>query len=157
MSRIPILWPELKVDAVSPAAVLQVQAASLEQLTHGLLIGQVVRGDVDKQEYLHLDIVAPAVGTSFRVVTITHKNGFPYPASVTWVDQTPFSAVEIREREAWSEENLSEILKEVLSSSGITAAVYSLLARSNDVENTSTTSANSGEPHRQVEVGALAE
>ncbi|MGV3723021.1 MAG: hypothetical protein ACO1SX_19145 [Actinomycetota bacterium] len=131
MSTIPILWPELKVDAVTPAAVLRVQATSLEKLTRGILLGRVVGGEAGDQAYLHLDVVAPSLDTTVRMVTITHKLGFPYPAVVKWLEM---SSATFNDTHASSDTQLERILEAALSSSGVMSAIHSLLARSNDVE-----------------------
>lgn len=146
MSTIPVLWPELRVDVVTPVAVLRVQAASLERLTQGILLGRVVGGEADDQAYFHLDVVAPGLNTTLRIVTITHRKGFPYPASLQWLGQpqpTPLErtiralTVEAQQNQqavVSSDDELEELLEKVLRSPSIKSAIYSLLARSNDDE-----------------------
>jgi len=142
MASIPVLWPEISVNAVTPAAVLRVQAASLERVTKGLLIGRVSSGEAGEQEYLNLDVYAPALELTQRIVTITCKKGSPYPATVQWEPQrlTVNSMLGPKHPQASSDAELEEILGQAFGSSRVKAILHSLIARSNELSMDTTVS-----------------
>src|ERR1700733_15750752 len=79
------LWPDdLRVDALSPVAILRIQAAKLEELTNGLLEGKVAvleeeNGDVQ----IAFDVIAPALGGyRHRILVARHDPQFVYLVTV---------------------------------------------------------------------------
>ena len=157
MAQIPVLWPRLSVDAVTPVAILQVQAASLERLTRGILLGSVTKAVSGREEQLNLEVFAPAVGTRVRVVTVTNGQGQPYPARISWVGKSESltgaggvgGAVPlirgaggalgaIPEGDARNPEELEAKLREALGSSGVNSILHSLIARSNEATSVDT-------------------
>ncbi len=79
------LWPK-KFDPVServPADLLEMQAKSLEDATHGKLIGRVEVGSQGDKISLNFVIVAPSLGGyQYRLFQVLHGVYPSYPAKI---------------------------------------------------------------------------
>ena len=138
MATIPNLWPEetVSVAAVSPLAILRIQAENLTRMTQGLLQGDIVTSSYTTRVQHSFDIVAPALnGYRHRILTITHDQSLIYPVF--------FSADEVEEgetdpqvnrlaRSAFSEAEFIQMLSNALQSGYVRSVVNSLIARSNE-------------------------
>ncbi len=145
--RIPNLWSEkdIKVEVLSPLAILHAQATNLEQMTKGLLQAEITQvvGE-EGTTFYRLDIVAPALG-SYRhgLFAISHQKEMVYPVKFVLPDGQSMplythlnGSGEIAETEA----EFLEKLKEVLRSSSVNAVIQSIIARSNEVQSARTES-----------------
>jgi hypothetical protein len=135
MSRIPSLWPEIKVDTVTPVAILRVQAAELEKATRGILLAEVTTTASEKEETHQLVVIAPALNYQHELLVVSHRKGFVYPATVAW--QQSLGLIELREvpssgKLASNEMQLQRLIQEALSSEGVQSIISSLIARSNE-------------------------
>ena len=89
VAEIPDLWgQDIKVDVVSPLAILRTQAELLSQKTKGLLIGRtnsMVVGEKEtaKEEVHQFEIFAPVVNYTEYIFDIRHKLKRPYPVTIT--------------------------------------------------------------------------
>lgn len=138
--RIPNLWSEkdVKVEVLSPLAILQTQAANLETMTKGLIEAEITTLTNERGETLYnLDLVAPALGGyRHRLFGISHKQDMVYPvkfilpSSQNFGSMFPFASQLSAETEA----EFLEKLGEVLQSNSVNAVIQSLIARSNEVQ-----------------------
>ena len=144
---IPNLWPEqIKVNIQSPYAILRVQAGLLGKLTRGILQGAVEKETVKDKQQHRLVVIAPAYN-SYRhtLLTVLHDPALPYPAEVRAEalaervpqDRFPWRPASSREYVtaypyAHSDDELISLVGKALKSPATTAAIQSLLARSND-------------------------
>lgn len=139
--RIPNLWSEkdVKVEVLSPVAILHTQAANLETMTKGLIEAEITMLSNERGETLYnLDLVAPALGGyRHRLFGISHKQDMVYPVKFVLESTQTFPLFarlngkgEIAETEAAFLEKLGEVLQ----SSTVNAVIQSLIARSNEVQ-----------------------
>src|SRR5262245_42701361 len=83
-TTIPDLWSDdIKVDILSPLAILRTQVGFLEQKTQGILRAQVATTSTDVWLQHQLDLIAPAL-SHYRVTLLTAQHGRPdfYPVMV---------------------------------------------------------------------------
>jgi hypothetical protein len=146
MTKIPNMWPsQLRVDVLTPLAVLRTQAGSLSDLTRGVLEAEVTTHTSTETVIHKLEVVAPALEQYRHVLlTVRHKPAFVYPARLTApcfqaggsMEETPNVKGWIDQEGQWaslsSEELFLEAVGIVLNSSETRSILESLLARSND-------------------------
>jgi hypothetical protein len=119
---IPNLWSEkdIKVEVLSPLAILHTQATNLEQMTKGLIETEITVVTSDKGETVYqLDLIAPALGGyRHRLFAISHHKDMVYPVKFVLPEgqAMPLYARldgvgEIAETEAAFLEKLGEVLK----------------------------------------------
>jgi hypothetical protein len=127
---IPSLWPDdIKTTVLTPLAILRVQANALASATKGLLEAGVNSVTSGEQLQHHLDIVAPALDYTHRIVTVTHHKTLVYPALIR--AQVSLSG-QILEENAAADEELMALLHQVLASPYVRSILSSLIARSNE-------------------------
>src|SRR5579871_4947989 len=82
--EIPTLWPvnDIKVDVLTPLAILRVQANELSKITQGILKAEVLTTQGDEVTTHVLDIIAPSLNSRHRVLGVTHSNEMVYPVIV---------------------------------------------------------------------------
>ncbi len=147
---IPNLWPkEIKIDVQTPYTILKVQAGLLGKVTRGILEGAVETETAQDKVQHRLVIVAPAYH-SYRhtLVAALHHPDLPYPAEVR------AEALAKRERvqregtlrvmepavyttvypSAYDDNQMLKLVQEALQSAPTTAAILSLIAKSNEVK-----------------------
>lgn len=126
---IPNLWPvdQVRVDVLTPLAILRVQAAKLKEISRGLLEAEVATTTTDKRVSHSLDVIAPMIHYRQSLLTVTHARVIVYPAGVSWAtfDGEKFS-------EDSSQEELITTLGEILKSGYVISVLQSLLAQVND-------------------------
>lgn len=122
---IPNLWsPQVKVDVVTPYAILQVQANLLSQITQGILQGDIETEMGQTKVQHRLVIIAPAYnGYRHTLVVVHHKQNLPYPADV--LAETFASS-----QTAHSDTELQDLIGQVLQSKQSLAMILSLIANS---------------------------
>lgn len=150
-SAVPVLWSDdIKVDVLSPAAILRAQVGPLRERTKGILEAEIsAESSESGVERLHFDLVAPLLENyHHRILTAIHSRNLVYPVSVEaecfrpnprtgWlqmpVPPPKFAAVESDWRpKAATEQEFIERIGEVFRSSEVRAVIHSLIARSND-------------------------
>jgi hypothetical protein len=148
------LWPpDLVVDVLSPVMILNEQAEVLAKRTKGIVKGEVLPGVAGKFEQISFDIVAPAAGVRQRILRVRYSKEYPYPVvliapplergsfeiSGTESDQADPTqwklAVDesIQARVAYTPNDVREFLKRIFNAPTTRAALFSLVARSNEV------------------------
>src|SRR5690348_9267162 len=84
-STIPILWSDdIKVDIVTPVAILRAQTGPIGQMTKGLLTAEVTTttSEAGRTRH-HLDLIAPVLnGYRHRLLAATHEKDLVYPVTV---------------------------------------------------------------------------
>ena len=141
-TKIPNLWSQkdVKVEVLSPLAILRTQAANLEQMTQGLIEAEVVTSTGDKGETVYqLDITAPVLGGyRHRLLAVSHQKDMVYPVNFAATPGGVLQNVSPHGYRAYtSAQTEAEFLKnlgEILQSPIINALIQSIIARSNEVQ-----------------------
>ncbi len=138
--RIPNLWSEkdVRVEVLSPIAILETQATNLEQMTKGLIETEITVVTSDKGETVYqLDIVAPVLGDyRHRLFSISHQKDMVYPVKLI-LPAGQFSELlwsYTTKATAGTEAIFLERLGDVLTSNTVNAVIQSIIARSNEVQ-----------------------
>ncbi|MBN9121634.1 MAG: hypothetical protein J0I06_21225 [Planctomycetes bacterium] len=148
------LWPaDIVVDVVPPVAILNEQAEALAKKTQGIVKGEVRSNTTDQFEQLSFDLVAPAVGLRQRILLMRFVRDFPYPVVLIAAPLTSplagssgspeardllltwkLSDAEQRQaRLAHTPREVRELLKTIFNAPATRGALFSLIARSNEV------------------------
>ncbi len=149
-SAIPDLWPDdIRVDVVTPVAILRAQEGSLEKKTKGILHTKLSTTTGEDWVQHQLDLVAPLL-QKYRVTLLTarhdlkivypvivtargfrldSKSGFPTPPPPLAM---PNAALEADQREAKTENEFIDLVKSVLQSRSVRGLIESLIAQSNE-------------------------
>ncbi|MDR3636769.1 MAG: hypothetical protein P4L84_23395 [Isosphaeraceae bacterium] len=161
-SAIPTLWSDdIKVDVVSPAAILRAQVAPLRALTKGILEAEITTESSDSgMERLHFELVAPLLDNyHHRILSATYARNMVYPVTLeaecfrphkqSYGESLAALALAVHQRgvtesdwrpKAATEQEFIELIGQVLRSSEVRAIIHSLIARSNDQGNGSSRS-----------------
>ena len=139
---IPNLWSQkdIKVEVLSPLAILRTQAANLEQMTQGLIEAEVTTTTGDKGETVHqLDITAPVLGGyRHRLLAISYRKDMVYPVTFVVAHDGALRDVSAyvysTNTSAQTEAQFLKNLGEILQSPTINALIQSIIARSNEVQ-----------------------
>jgi hypothetical protein len=88
IERIPDLWPEsLRVDVLTPYAVISAQATKLKERTQGLVEGLVSSRAVPPGLICHtFDLFAPVLSFRYTLFRLWHQESMPYPVAL-WASQ----------------------------------------------------------------------
>jgi len=148
MATIPDLWSDdIKVDVVTPLAILRAQVGSIQRKTKGLLQAEVTTTTSDAGWVRHqLDLIAPVLdGYRHRLFAATHEKDLVYPVKIEaecFRPESPedfaqlFSAVTKFQKDerptAQTEQEFIELLSQVLHSGEVRSIIQSLIARSNE-------------------------
>jgi hypothetical protein len=156
------LWPtDIQPTVQSPFAILDGQARELTRITNGILVGDVKVARTDDQHVIvTLDIVVPALDNyRHRILQVTHGLDMIYPA---WIEADCFVLRSVSQvlaaqsdaisrvvnaqigvitgqtpqrmkNEAYSDQELRQLLKLVFDSEEVKPLAVSLIARANDV------------------------
>jgi len=98
VAEIPDLWGQgIKVDLVSPLAILKTQAELLGIKTKGLLIrrtGSLVVGEKEnaREEVHQFEIYSPVLNYTEHLFEIRHKERRPYPVTITLPERIAWPA-----------------------------------------------------------------
>ena len=124
------MWGELAEPATerTPTSILREQAAILNRLTKGTLIGSVEQEPTNNSTLLYsFSVTAPAINNhKIAILTIQYSITI-YPLTLT--DHT--TAVQ---RQCLNEDGFTSALKGVLSSTQVRRVIYALLIQSRDAE-----------------------
>ena len=147
-TTIPILWSDdIKVDIVSPAAILRAQTGPISQRTKGLLEAEVTTVTSDSGRIvLELDLIAPVLnGYRHRLLAAYHEKDLVYPVKVdaecfqpqTSEDHGAFRAAAAEAKTdsrpiANTEQEFINLVSRVLHSGEVRSIIQSLIARSNE-------------------------
>jgi hypothetical protein len=148
MATIPDLWSDdIKVDVVTPLAILRAQVGSIQRKTKGLLQAEVTTTTSDAGWVRHhLDLIAPVLdGYRHRLLAATHEKDLVYPVKVEAECFRPEPAVDIAQvlstvtkfrkdgrPTAQTEQEFIELVSQVLHSGEVRSIIQSLIARSNE-------------------------
>ena len=131
MATIPDLWSDdIKVDVVTPLAILLAQVGPMQRKTKGLLQAEVTTTTSNGGWVKHqLDLIAPVLdGYRHRLLAATHERDLVYPVQV---DAECFE-VSSAEARAHTEEEFIGIVSIALHSHQVRSIIQSLIARSNE-------------------------
>lgn len=143
------LWSDdIKVDIITPLAVLRAQQAHLRRKTRGLLNVEVTSRTVGEDSVEHqFDLIAPMLDDyRYRVLVAMHKQKLVYPVYVEAECLRPESSaydgfppdVIDGPSEAATEQEFLELVGKVLRSPQIRSVIQSLIALSNERRTVST-------------------
>jgi hypothetical protein len=149
-ATIPDLWPDdIRVDVLTPLAILRTQAGLLSSKTQGTLLAQVMTTTTDEWVQYQLDLIAPLL-ERYRVSLLTarHQLEEAYPVTVTARAFLPNPAkrrlfvppdfvkipsdLPADQRVASTQEEFIELVREVLQSATTRSRIQSLIARGNE-------------------------
>jgi len=145
-SPIPDLWAErIRADVLPPAVILRAQESFLTKRTQGILEAKVFTVANESQLQHHLDLIAPAL-EHYRITLLTanHKREMVYPVTVTSEafvkgSQSVVTAVKAEvnsppanQRQATTQEEFIQLVREALHSNEVVGMMQSLIARSNE-------------------------
>jgi hypothetical protein len=138
---IPNLWGEqVKVDVVTPLAVLRTQANVLKRITQGLLEVNIETTSSQDQVIHHFFLVAPALNRySELLFTVEHAKNKVYPVMVR-ADCLSLSEclllgivlVDDSTCVAKTQDEFLTALQTILRSGDVQSSIQSLIARSNE-------------------------
>jgi hypothetical protein len=144
---IPDLWPDdIRVDVLTPLVILRAQESLISRKTQGILQAKVLTATNDTLVQHQLDLIAPALNHYRRtVLTAKHSRDMVYPVKVKascFVPKGPLERMALGpqflgespqdEREAATQDELIELVRQVLHSGEVRATIQSLIARSNE-------------------------
>jgi hypothetical protein len=148
---IPDFWSdEIRVNVLTPLAILRAGEGSLEKKTNGLLRTEVSSTTSPDFMAHTLELIAPSLNQRrVGLLSATHRTGEVYPVLLKsrgflppysfWressrhgdMDPEAFSPPD-DEREANSQDEFTRLVVEALHSPNITALILSLIAKSNE-------------------------
>jgi hypothetical protein len=123
------LWPDIRVDVVSPLAILRAQAEYLTVSTKGLLRAEVVTDQDRRQNRMYyLDVVAPVLqGRRLRLLGTSHPPGQMYPTNVGMASVPAYKWTVCADQSEFE-----RALAACLGSSAVRGIVSTLLAETNE-------------------------
>jgi len=130
------VWPEIKLDVVSPLIVLRRIAATLERKSNGAIKAEVTK--VPRQDdwtTYELSIVAPLIGKGYRqsVLTLLHKSEVVYPVTIKALGFEPFFVGQDSDvTTANTDSEVRAAVAQALQSPHVVSLVHSLIAMSNE-------------------------
>jgi hypothetical protein len=143
------LWPaDLAVDVVPPLTILNEQAEALGKKTGGIVKAEILPVAVAGAFTQYgLDLWAPAVGFRHRLLLARYDQSMPYPVVLIATslynshEDTPNSINwELSDHEAmiarlaYTPKDVRDLLKLIFNSPTTRAALFSMIARSNDLK-----------------------
>jgi hypothetical protein len=151
-TTIPDLWsPDIRVDVLTPVAILNCQVSYFDKKTQGILQAGIFTTDTGDRLIHQLDLVAPVLGNYRRtLLTAEHGRFDAYPAIVTSqaflpeqkrVGELDIPTIEAgaaffkgarNQREARTQEEFMDLVRQVLHSGLVRSLIQSLIARSNE-------------------------
>lgn len=156
---IPDLWSDdIRVDVLTPVVILRSQAQLLGQKTQGILNAEITTTSQEKWRQHQLDIIAPLLnGYRATLLTAKHERLMVYPVLVRAKCFIPREEVQALfpqsitmstimkglmtnepppdQREASTQDAFIELVRQVLQSDDVRAMIQSLIARSNEANN----------------------
>lgn len=156
-ASIPVLWSDdIKVDVLTPLAILRAQVEPLRKKTQGLLEAEVTTSTSGDNVLHKFDLIAPALGGyRRRILTATHQKEMIYPVTVEAecfatppprsytalqvmkafeLDDSSSAGEEDGRRKAVTDQEFINLVGEALRSSQVRGAIQSLIARSNELQ-----------------------
>ena len=142
-TKIPNLWSQkdVKVEVLSPFAILRTQAANLEQMTKGLIEAEITATATATGEiFYQLDLIAPVLGGyRHRLFAISHKKDMLYPVRFLLSSTQISELIKRLGPQNWTEVAGTEAiflneLTYLLQSNDVNAVIQSIIARSNEVQ-----------------------
>lgn len=88
-ATIPNLWPPIKVDVITPYAILQAQASRLSELTQGLLRAEITNSKTsNKAMFYHFDVIAPVLNNYRHTLLVVEQSPTrAYPVKVEGISE----------------------------------------------------------------------
>lgn len=166
-ATIPDLWPDdIRVDVLTPLAILRTQEALLGKRTKGLIQAEITTANSEKGTQHSLDLVTAALKYRERVLTAWHGREFIYPVRVAAETFKPkpknfIEALTTTElttlfegshvRTAATQDEFVALIREVFRSMEVRSLIQSLLARVNESQGTDEGLLNSSPPQVATE------
>ncbi len=153
-TTIPDLWSsDIQVDVLTPVAILRMQVSYFDKKTQGILQAGVSTTSTDDRHLHGLDLIAPLLDHYRKtLLTAEHRRDEAYPVVITSQALVPedkrsgkkpyFDEIEVpggvgqvdpSRREANTQEEFIELVRQVLQSGTVRSLIQSLIARSNEV------------------------
>jgi hypothetical protein len=146
---IPDLWSDdIKVDVVTPLAILRAQTGPIRRKTKGILEAEVSTITSEAGRVRHqLDLIAPVLdGYRHRLLAATHEKDLVYPVTVEAECFKPaptfggsgevLSSITLPKPDwrprAYTEQEFIDLVSKVLHSGEVRSLLQSLIARSNE-------------------------
>ena len=144
------LWSDdIKVDVLSPLAILRAQEGGLARRTNGLLQAKVETTDAGDERHHTLNLVAPSLGYRERLLMASHRSDQIYPVILTAeaFDPDLYGTVNLNritgrvgpilglahnQRRAATDQDFIDLVRQVLRSETVRSRIQSLIARIND-------------------------
>jgi hypothetical protein len=155
-TTIPDLWSDdIKVNVLPPLVILKAQEGSLARRTKGMLQARLTTVESGKRVQHQLDVIAPSLDAyRERLLSAAHDREMLYPVTVVSEAFVPeptsplglpgtVQAVSASQRQAVTDDDFIQLVREVLHSRWVRALIHSLIARIN--AQTSDTEANATE------------
>jgi hypothetical protein len=155
--EIPDLWSDdIKVDVLPPLVILKAQDEAIRKKTGGILHSVITTGSEfeDDQEYVTytMDLVAPALGYRESILTVSHRQGKFYPATIVLPEAIGWStapgASSSTYSRCYSADEFIQQLRIALQSQPTRSTITSLLASSNEAKLRNGEGSNSSEQAR---------
>lgn len=145
------LWPDdIKVDVLTPIAILRMQEEGLSRRTQGLLRAEVKTVEAGTRVRHTLDLYAPSLNYRETLLTAGHNAGEIYPVRVEAEAFLPIArtigelassggAIPLHMnlnaiRNASSDVEFTRLVREILQSPRVRSRIHSLLARINETK-----------------------
>jgi hypothetical protein len=146
---IPDLWSDdIKVDVVTPLAILRAQTGPISRKTKGILEAEVTTISSEAGRVRHqLDLIASVLdGYRHRLLAATHERDLVYPVTVEAECFKPaptsgdigeaLESVTVPEPDwrprAYTEQEFIDLVSKALRSGEVRSIIQSLIARSNE-------------------------
>ncbi|MDR3634830.1 MAG: hypothetical protein P4L84_13580 [Isosphaeraceae bacterium] len=137
---IPDLWADdIRVDVLTPLAILRTQQGLLKKRTQGVLDAKVTSVEENGLVQHQFDVVATAIQRyQERVLIATHASGRVYPVTVKaetleHLEQLEEDDILTDECIVFTEEDFIQIIRQVFQSGEVRSAMQSLIAQSNEI------------------------
>src|SRR5437764_5610666 len=130
---IPDLWPEeVKIDVVTPLAIMRYQAGLLRKRTSNLLTAEVQSEQEENQVMQHFQLVAPGLGYyQYRLFSVQHPPQLVYPVGIKapgiLFHPVESTGVSVDYGEANTQEEFIDCVSRILHSPRTKAIIQSLI------------------------------
>ncbi len=144
-TQIPDLWPaSVKVEILTPYAILRAQATKLTERTQGIVEGHVRSRAVARSLICHtFDLLAPVLSFRYTLLRLWHRETMVYPVLITQgLDNSlnPIKILQLIEGEfvhsafglSRDEDTLLKNLSQIFTDASSGTVISSLIARTNE-------------------------
>ena len=128
-NSIPSLWPAgIRLDVLTPEAILNRQVAALEELTKGTLTAEIEKGTTaDGAPMLWFTVKAPAIRYTVRIFVVKSLNKqLPFPVEV--------SGGGAATKQCSTDQDFTAAVASILQSAPTKSTVLAMIAKSNEAQ-----------------------